>query len=84
MLEEGLGFKEFYPAICGLEQKVETVEQYIQAVDSAYRVLWNESQAASGIKYSPKLWFRGLRAGDYPLLPSIGRNGLNVEYETIY
>lgn len=84
MLEERSGFKEFYPALCGFEQKVETVEQYMQAVDKAYRILWNENQTEANIKYSPKLWFRGLRDFDYPLLPSIARRGLNVEYETIY
>ncbi len=84
MFEERSCFKEFYPALCNTESKVTSVEQYIKAIDDAYRVLWGPAQEESDIKYSPKLWFRGLRAFDYPLLPSIGRRGLNVEYETIF
>lgn len=84
MLSDHSGFKEFYPALCGLEQRVDTVGKYIKAVDNAYRVLWNENQGTNDVKYSPKLWFRGLRDHDYPLLPVIGRKGLSVEYENIY
>lgn len=82
MIEDGLSFKEFYPGICGLGQNVETVEQYLQAIDNAYRALWRES--TEEIKYSPKIWFRGVKNSDYPLLPSIGRKGLNTEYETTF
>ena len=84
MREERSSFREFYPALCGFEQKVETVEQYMRAVDNAYRVLWNEEQLAADIKYSPRLWFRGLKSSDYPLLPSIGRKELHVEAENTF
>lgn len=84
MFGERSSFKEFYPALCGSEWKVSTVEQYMQAIDDAYKTLWGDIQERSNIKYSPKLWYRGLRAADYPLLPAIGRDDQNVEYETIY
>ena len=84
MIEEGLSFKEFYPALCNMEQKVESVEQYMKAIDNAYRILWSDNQEVQEIKYSPKLWFRGLRAAAYPLLPALGRNGLHAEYESVY
>lgn len=84
MLEEKPSFKEFYPALCNTEWKVTSVEQYMTAIDEAYKALWSETQDASDIKYSPKLWYRGVRAFDYPLLPAIGRKDHSVEYETIF
>lgn len=73
-----------YPVIRGNDLIVETVEQYLHAVEKARMILWDENKTAADIKYSPKLWFRGLRTFDYPLLPSIGRRNLTVEYENIY
>jgi hypothetical protein len=84
MNDERSGFKEFYPALCNLDHRVETIEQYMSAIDYAYRVLWDDTGIKDEIKYSPKLWFRGVKASDYPLLPSIGRNNLTVENETVY
>ncbi len=80
-MAERSSFKEFYPALCGMEQKISTVEQYIRAVDYACRVLIDDSE---DVQYSQKLWFRGLKNADYPLIPSIGRKGLNVEYELMF
>ncbi|NMA66339.1 MAG: FRG domain-containing protein [Clostridiaceae bacterium] len=79
-MKEHISFKEFYPEICGIEQKVSTVEQYIRAVDHAFRTLTEHED----VKYNQKLWFRGLKNSDYSLLPSIARNASNVEYELMY
>ncbi len=78
---ERSSFREFYPALCGIEQKISTVEQYIRAVDYAYRVLIEDNE---DVQYGQKLWFRGLKSSDYQLIPSIDRNGLNVEYELMF
>ncbi|NLM76329.1 MAG: FRG domain-containing protein [Clostridiaceae bacterium] len=80
-MKENISFKEFYPALCGIEQKISTVEQYIRAVDYAYKILTAEQDE---IKFNQKLWFRGIKNSDYALLPSIGRQGFNVEYELMY
>lgn len=83
MTEERSGFREFYASLSGFDTKVKTVEQFIRAVDNAYGILCDVI-SDENIKYSQKLWFRGLRAYDYPLIPSIGRGELNVEYEPVY
>lgn len=83
MREEHSGFREFYTSLSGYETKVKTAEQFMRAVDNAFGILC-DAISDENIKYSQKLWFRGIRAYDYPLLPAIGRNNLNVEYEATY
>jgi len=65
-------------------RKVETVEEYLRAVDKVYMYFWGSEQAADTLKYSSKVWYRGLKDIDYQMLPSLGRPPLNVDYETIY
>lgn len=38
----------------------------------------------STLKYSSKIWYRGVKNKDYQMLPSISRKGLDVDYETIF
>ena len=57
---ERSSFREFYPALCGIEQKISTVEQYIRAVDYAYRVLIEDNE---DVQYGQKLWFRAKSSG---------------------
>ena len=64
--------------------KVDTVEQYLAEIDKVYDKFWGGNQAADTLKYSSKVWFRGLKDKDYQMLPSLGRSPLNVDYETIY
>ena len=64
--------------------KVDTVEQYLAEIDKVYDKLWGGNQAADTLKYSSKVWFRGLKDKDYQMLPSLGRSPMNVDYETIY
>lgn len=66
------------------EDKIKTVEEYLKAIDSVYKKFWGETQSADTLKYSPKIWYRGVKAQDYVMLPSISRRGLNVDYETIF
>ncbi len=65
-------------------KKIETVEEYLEEVDKVYKNLWKNEQSDDILKYSPKLWYRGLKDVDYLMLPSIGRKPLSVDYETIY
>lgn len=74
--------------------KVHTVEGYLAAVDKAYRVLFHEYDILSEPpEYSPKLWFRGVKAAaTYNLEATITRKRrilgrevqLNTDYETLY
>ncbi|WML34420.1 hypothetical protein [Clostridium sp. OS1-26] len=66
------------------KDKIKTVEEYLKAIDSVYKKFWGETQSADTLKYSPKIWYRGVKAQDYVMLPSISRRGLNVDYETIF
>ncbi|AKA67559.1 FRG domain-containing protein [Clostridium scatologenes] len=66
------------------EGKIKTVEEYLNAIDSVYKKFWGEVQNDSTIKYNSKIWYRGVRDQDYDMLPSISRNDLNVNYETIF
>ncbi|HEX2925462.1 MAG TPA: FRG domain-containing protein [Ruminiclostridium sp.] len=64
--------------------KITTIEEYLKAVDNVYKKFWGTAQAGAAVTYSPKIWYRGLKAEDFQMLPSIARRGLNVEYETIF
>ncbi len=66
------------------EGKIKTVEEYLNAIDSVYEKFWEEDQSDNTIKYSSKIWYRGVRDQDYKMLPSISRNDLNVNYETTF
>lgn len=66
------------------EGKIKTVEEYLNAIDSVYKKFWGEAESADTLKYSSKIWYRGVRDQDYDMLPSISRNDLNVNYETIF
>jgi len=80
-MQDGTGFKEFYPSLCNIEQRISTVEQYVRAVDCAFKTL---TAGHEDIKFNQKLWFRGVKNSDYALLPSIARKDLSVEYELMY
>ncbi len=65
--------------------KITTIEEYLNSVDNVYNRLWGDRETTdAAVKYSSKIWFRGLKDEDYLMLPSIARSGINVEYETIY
>ncbi len=83
MLWDFLSFNDFYPVRDAAEYRIETVEQYLRAVDDAYKNLWGIKKCGC-IRYSPKLWFRGLRTSDYSLIPAIGRENRSVELESHY
>lgn len=68
----------------GLCIKIETVGEYLTAVDKVYQRFWGNKQAADTLRYSSKVWFRGMKDVDYQLLPSLGREPYSVDYETIY
>jgi len=57
-------------------KKVISVEEYLAVVDAL-----NKSVSSDA---SSKLWYRGMKSTTYDLLPSIMRDGLNVDLEIKY
>jgi len=64
-------------------EEIHTVEQYLRAVDKAYKELWDSDKSIGASENSPKLWFRGQKSVDYPLLPAIARSQNRIDDENI-
>jgi hypothetical protein len=64
--------------------RVTNVEEYLASVDKIYKRVHKSFPDHTIPKYNCELWFRGLKAEDYELVPKICRAPLNAQYETIY
>ncbi|MGE5328259.1 MAG: FRG domain-containing protein [Deltaproteobacteria bacterium] len=60
--------------------KIKTIEEYLKAVYKGYKELWPGSPP----EFGKQLWFRGVKAQNYVMLPSIARETHNANLETFY
>ncbi len=62
---------------------VHNVEEYLTAVNNCYGKLWVKGEDTAPQNYRPKLWFRGIKSENYPLIPTIARYTSNIENEKV-
>jgi FRG domain-containing protein len=66
--------------------EVRSVEAYLYVIDLIYYYMNKKiiNENSDYPDYRTRLWFRGVKSDKYDLIPTICRNNLNVNYETIY
>jgi len=68
----------------GLNEGVNSVQEYLNLVDGIFEKICRKNSAAGYPQHSNMLWFRGVKSAAYSLIPRIARNPLNTSLESVY